>query len=133
MLEALRQEADALRIREFVNFPGFAPDLHERIRKATVYVSSSDYEGISNSMLEALALGLPVVCTDCPIGGSAMAITDRENGLLIPTGDTDALAKCMAEIAGNPAFADRLSRNAEKARETFSLGRVTDMWERLLP
>ena len=57
------------------------------IVNASVFVSSSDFEGMSNSMLEAMAIGLPVVCTDCPIGGARMVIKNNINGILTPVGD----------------------------------------------
>ena len=66
-------------------------DIHEEIIDYTMFVSSSDFEGMSNSMLEAMAIGLPCVCTDCPAGGARAVIKDGENGLLVPVNDTDAL------------------------------------------
>lgn len=56
-----------------------------------MFVSSSDFEGISNSMLEAMGMGLPVVVTDCPVGGARMVIQDGVNGLLVPVGDTKTM------------------------------------------
>ena len=68
--DALREEAKELEIDRNVIFHGFSRQVREEIRGAAMYVLSSDYEGISNSMLEALALGIPVIATDCPCGGS---------------------------------------------------------------
>ena len=53
---------------------GQKANVHSYIINASMFVSSSDFEGMSNSMLEAMAIGLPVVCTDCPIGGAKMVI-----------------------------------------------------------
>ena len=50
----------------------------EKVAPCSMYVSSSDFEGISNSMLEALGMGLPTVVTDCPVGGARMVITSGE-------------------------------------------------------
>ena len=57
--------------------------MKEEINSVAMFVLSSDYEGISNSMLEAIALGVPVVATDCPIGGSKAYIEDGVNGFLV--------------------------------------------------
>ena len=82
-----------------------------------MFVSSSDREGISNSMLEAMAVGLPCVCTDCLGGGARMMIEDGENGLLVPMKDANALCLAMKKIIENPALAEKLSQNAVKIRE----------------
>ena len=97
-----------------------------------MYVSSSDYEGISNSMLEAMAIGMPVVCTDCPIGGAKATIKDGENGLLVPIKDADALYMGMKKVIEDKALADKLSHNAAKLRDELSLDKITDRWIELL-
>ena len=67
-----------------------------------MFVSSSDFEGISNSMLEALGMGLPVVVTDCPVGGARMVIKSGENGILVPVGDTQAMYEAMRSVLKDP-------------------------------
>ena len=97
-----------------------------------MYVSSSDYEGISNAMLEALAIGMPCVCTDCPIGGANATIRNGENGLLVPIKDKESLYKAMKEIIEDPALATKLSANATKIREELSLDQIARRWEELI-
>ena len=72
--EKLKQYALDIGISDKVVFKGFDKDVHNKIKSARMFISTSDYEGISNSMLEALAIGLPCVCTDCPAGGARMVI-----------------------------------------------------------
>lgn len=67
MERELRDLTESLGIASSVIFRGFSEHVREEIRGAAMYVLSSDYEGISNSMLEALALGVPVIATDCPL------------------------------------------------------------------
>lgn len=110
----------------------FDGTLHETIRHYAMFVSSSDYEGMSNSMLEALAIGLPSICTDCPAGGARAIIRDHENGLLTPVGDADALCRAMEEIADSPTLAETLSRNGAKLREELSIGSIVQKWMELL-
>ncbi|MBO7387139.1 MAG: glycosyltransferase, partial [Lachnospiraceae bacterium] len=85
--DSLVAQATELGVADKIAFPGHVTDIHDRMTKAGIYVSSSDFEGISNSMLEAMAVGIPVVCTDCPVGGARMFINDGVNGYLVPVGD----------------------------------------------
>ena len=68
-------------------------------------------------MLEAMAMGIPTVCTDCPIGGAKMTIKNNENGVLVPVGDEDALYRAMDKVA-----------NAIKIREELSIDKILDKW-----
>ena len=115
-----------------VFFEDFAADVHDRIRDAAMYVCSSDFEGLSNSMLEALAIGLPCVCTDCEGGGARMMIEDHKNGILTPIGDVQALYGAMKEIVENPALAEKLSKEAVKVRDKLSIERIVDRWEAMI-
>lgn len=110
----------------------FASDVHVRIRDAAMYVSTSDFEGLSNAMLEAMAIGLPCVCTDCDGGGARMMIRDHESGLLVPAGDVEAVYRGMREVLENETLAETLSRNAAKVREQLSISRIADQWEAML-
>ena len=95
----LRNELESLvksrGLQDCIFLPGFAKNVHEVMQKAYMYVSSSNYEGISNSMLESLGIGLPIVCTDCPVGGASTFIKDGESGILTPVGDTKAFYLAM--------------------------------------
>lgn len=128
LLDELKILAEELNITEGIVWEGFCSNVWKQITNAAMYVLSSDYEGISNSMLEALALGLPVISTDCPIGGSRMCITHKENGMLIPVGDSQALAKAMCEIVEDKSLARKLSENAYKIREKFSEENISNQW-----
>lgn len=119
-------------INESVKLEPFSANVHEKIIKDAMYVNSSDYEGISNAMLEAMANGMPVVCTDCPIGGAKATITDGENGLLVPIKDADALADAINRIISDKALADKLSQNASLLRDDLSLDKITEKWIELL-
>ena len=99
------------------------------IRDYSMFVSSSDFEGMSNSMLEAMALGLPVVATDCPPGGPRMVITQEENGLLVPVGDEEALAAAVNRLIEEPEFAKELGERASKIGEKAGAEMIFKEWE----
>lgn len=124
--EVLQNMAQRLGVADRVFFRGFCDKVQEKIRTAAMYVLSSDYEGISNSMLEAMALGLPVIATDCPIGGSRMYIKDGVNGLLVPVGHVTALAAAMVSLAEDPELGERLGREAARLQEELAVSKIAD-------
>lgn len=107
-------------------------DIHSVIKDYAMFVSSSDFEGMSNSMLEAMAMGLPCVCTDCPAGGARAVIKDGENGMLTPVGDSHALYLAMKKVIENPDLAQKISKNAVKIRENQSAEKITEEWMELI-
>ena len=106
--------------------------IHDDVLRDGMFVSSSDYEGMSNSMLEAMAIGLPTICTDCPAGGARAVIKDHENGILTPVGDVEALAYAMCEVADNPELAEKLSYNGTKIRQDLSTDNIIIEWMKLI-
>lgn len=125
--EELKNQTKMLGIQDKVIFHGFSIRVDEDIRQSSMFILSSNYEGISNSMVEALALGLPVISTDCPIGGGKMYINHGENGLLVPVGNSEMLANAMKQIAEDEVFAQKLSRNASNVRQDYSIQRIADL------
>lgn len=124
--QTLRLQISDLNLDEKVIFRGFSQKVTEEIKDSAMYILSSNYEGISNSMIEALGVGVPVIATDCPVGGARMYIEDGVNGLLIPVDQKEALAEAMRRIADDPELAERLSRNGIKIREKYSLQKIAD-------
>ena len=115
-----------MNIAKKVIFHGFSDRVQEEIRKAAIYVMCSNYEGISNSLMEAMALGIPVIATDCPIGGSRMYIENERNGLLVPVGEVDSLVQAMKRIAEDADFAGKLGLEGKKVRENNRIDRIAD-------
>ena len=130
--EKIENLAKKLGIEDRIYMPGFVDNILDKINSAAMYVSSSDYEGISNSMLEALALGVPSVVTDCPVGGARMMINDGENGILVPVGDATKFAQSMDRILRDKEFAEKLSTNAYRIREKLPLKAIAQEWLKLM-
>ena len=126
--EELKVLSNQLGIADRVHFEGFCKDVHEKIADAAAYVLSSDYEGISNSLLEAMAMGLPVISTDCPLGGSRMLIEHKKNGLLVHVGNKEALGEAMRYVIANPEETCRMGEEAQKVKERFSIQAIADAW-----
>lgn len=130
--EKLKQEyiglIASLNATEFIKILPPRADVHEVVRDCAMFVSSSDFEGLSNSMLEAMAIGLPCVCTDCLGGGASEMITDGENGLLVPMNNVAALADAMRKIADDEQLSNKFSVNAAKVRETHKVENIAAQW-----
>ena len=130
--ESLQEYAKELKIESSVIFHGFAKNVHESIVDAGMYVMSSNYEGISNGMLEALGMGLPVIATDCPIGGARMFINDGVNGLLIPTNNKEKMVSAILSLIEDECTAEKLGKKASAIREELNVEKITGMWRKLI-
>lgn len=130
--DELKKYAGELKIDKNVVFMGQKANVHSYIINASMFVSSSDFEGMSNSMLEAMAIGLPVVCTDCPIGGAKMVIKNNLNGLLTPVGDDEEFAKAIIYLIEHPDKAGEMGKRASKLREELKPDIIAEQWEKLL-
>jgi glycosyltransferase involved in cell wall biosynthesis len=130
--EKLKEYTEERGLDDFVEFCGFSRNVHEQEVKGEIFVLTSNFEGLSNSMLEALCMGIPSICTDCPVGGAAQYIQDGVNGFLVGLDDSDTLAARMAELADNSELEVRFHAESIKLREKLDKKNIIDMWERLL-
>ena len=128
----LQELIDKLELSAYVQLRGHTDAVGEKLKKAEVYVSSSDFEGISNSMLEAMAVGIPVICTDCPAGGARTYIQNEENGFLIPVRDEGKLCDRLEQLCGNRELQFKFSEREKKIRNQLSMSHIGNEWEKLL-
>ena len=117
---------------DYIFLMGPSDSLEKEIPKGEVYAYSSDYEGMPNSLLEAMAMGMPVVSTDCPCGGPRTVIQDGENGFLIPVGDEDALADRICRLIEDKDLAARFGENARKIEEIAGIDAIYRQWKEYL-
>lgn len=117
--EEIKALAEELGLGQNVIFHGNRPDAVKLIKDAGMFVMTSRYEGMPNALLEAMACGIPCVCTDCDFGPAEL-IEDGVSGLLVPVDDAEAVAAAMTRIADEPGLAERLSGGAARIRETHS-------------
>ncbi|MDO8523145.1 MAG: glycosyltransferase family 4 protein [bacterium] len=109
---------------EAIEFTGNLPrqKVLEYLGVADVFVLNTSYEGLSHQILEAMALGVPVVTTN--VGGNPELIKNEESGFLVGFNDKNALKSTILEILDNPAIAQKLAQNAKKKAEEFSKERM---------
>ena len=113
----------------YVILKGVSKNSFEDISKAKIFAISSDYEGISNSLLEAMAVGMPVVSTDHSPGGARFLIKNGESGLLVPVGDAVRFAEALNRFANDEAFAMQCGKNASDVLVRFSPEVIINKWE----
>lgn len=114
-----------------VTLPGCHKNVLEKIRKASMFVLSSDYEGMPNVLLEAMCMGMPVISTDCPSGGPRELIKNGVNGLLVPVGDAIELYQAMEKMT-DANFAAELAKRAYQTREILTSKEIFEKWNSYL-
>ena len=112
---------------------GLTDDVAKVLSTAKIFALSSDYEGMPNSLMEALAAGVPCVATDCPCGGPKMLIKNKYNGLLVGVNDRKGFAAALDKLLSNQEFAEKLGKNAaDMALECYRSETVLNQWERYI-
>lgn len=128
----LRNEIEEYASKKLPNdsfhFPGNNSDLLNSIKDAEMFVLSSNYEGVPNVLIEAMALGMPVISTDCPPGGPAELIRNGENGYLVPVNDDLAMLNSMLKIVQNPECSTQMGNNATLVKEKYEAQAISGLW-----
>lgn len=125
ILENLIRENKA---QEYIHLMGASDSLEKDLADAALFAFTSDWEGLPNALMEAMALGLPIVATDCPCGGPRTIMTHEVDGLLIPIKDEQALADGINRLIENPELAWQLGRQARKIAERANSRVVFEQW-----
>ena len=129
--EQLDELVRSMGLSEAVSLPGRVAheDLPARYREADVFVLPSKNEGMSNTVLEAVASGLPVVGTT--VGGNDALVSDGDNGFLVPPEDSAALAEAILRVAESPESAREMGRRSRRIAETMSWRQVAEKYAAL--
>ena len=126
----IRQHAARLGLGSRVIFTGFRTDVREILPDINISVLPSLSEGLSNSLLESMAAGVPSIATR--VGGTPEAVEDGTTGVLVPPRDSGSLAQAMALLLENPELARRLGEAAQRRVMTlFSIEKMVHQTESL--
>jgi glycosyltransferase involved in cell wall biosynthesis len=131
LCEQLSQMRDDLGLSGQVIFTGALNNPFAVLKRAKLFVMASRNEGFPMAHGEALACGLPVVCTDCPSGPSEM-VRQGIDGLLVPNQDIAALAAAMESLMSNEPERQKLATKAPEVLERFGLDAIVTEWETLI-
>lgn len=126
--DELSKQIVALSLEERVRLEGRVERVVDYVCGADIFVLSSIHEGMPNALIEGMAMGLACVSTDFLSGGARAIVTDKENGLLIPVNDKEALKRALVELATDGDLKEKIKHNAVNVRATHSKERILPMW-----
>jgi glycosyltransferase involved in cell wall biosynthesis len=129
--ENLERIAQTLKIKEDIIFIGHQRNPFKFVKQSDIYIHTCLFEGFANSIIEALACGVPVITIDCPYGPRDI-IKDGETGFLVPLDDEEALVKAMLDLAGNKDMRMAMGKRGTERAEEFSVQKMVDGYERVL-
>lgn len=121
-----------LGVSDRVDLAGFAENIPAKIKSASLFVLSSNVEGIPNALIEAMALGLPCISTRCAGGGAELLVENGKNGLLVPVKDVEAMTEAMTRVLSDDNLAKTLGKNAMQLRETLAPEVIYKKWYNVL-
>lgn len=125
ILENLIQENNA---QDYIHLMGASDSLERDMADAALFAFTSDWEGLPNALMEAMALGLPIVATDCPCGGPRTIMTNEVDGLLIPIKNEQALENGINRLIEDTVLAERLGTEARKIADKANGQAVFEQW-----
>lgn len=132
----LRQELQThindLGLSDKVILEGNKSNVLEEINEASVFVLSSDFEGLPNSLIEAMAIGLPCITTDWSPGGASTFIESGKNGIIVPMKNKEKLAYGIKEIISCHEKSVKMGNEARKIIEKTNEKEIIDLWEKFL-
>ena len=126
--ETLQRQIDTNYADCNITLMGASDDVLDRIKDAAIFVLSSKIEGMPNALIEAMALGIPSISTDCPSGGPKDLIVPDENGILVPNDNASALAEAMQRLADHAELSHRLGKNAVQIRQKLDINVTGQAW-----
>lgn len=108
---------------------GTISDVWEKLAKAKLFVLSSNYEGMPNALMEAMAVGVPVISTDCPCGGPKDLILTQSQGRLVKCNNETELSNSIVYLINNKDLLDKMSVVTRERAEQFKSDLILKQWE----
>lgn len=131
-LEKYTKLVQKLGITQNVKFLGNVSEPQEYIKTCRAFLLSSNYEGMPNALMEAMAIGLPCISTDCLGGGASSLIVDGVNGFLVERNDEDTFSKKMELLINDDGMCKSLGDVAYEINDRLNGSKIVDLWEEVL-
>lgn len=126
----LQQQIDSLSLSHRVFLPGRSHEIFQAIAQSEIFCMSSDYEGMSNALLEAVCLGMPIVTTD--VSGVRELINDGIDGLVVPIRETEEMAAALEKLLSDKQMQNNFANRTKRKADNFRIENIVSQWEQLI-
>lgn len=128
-LNLAKKLARELLPEDCIAFKGVSGNVLNDIKDSEIYLLTSDYEGIPNTLIEAMSLGMPCVSTDCSPGGARLLLGNSEYGIIVPCGDADAISRAVIKLIENKDLSADYGNKAKNSLDRFSVEKIMRNWD----
>ena len=124
--DELNAYIEAKNLQNAVRLEGTSSDISKELQSSFAFCLTSDFEGMSNAMIEALCAGIPLISTN--VSGAKELLGDNEGGIIVPVRDTEAFAEAMNRLIESPESVERMRGYNLKKREEFRTEQIVNKW-----
>lgn len=128
--EALESLVERLKVKDKVSLPGRSENIIDELNKSKIFCLSSVYEGMSNALVEAICVGLPIVTTK--VSGTEELIKNGENGFIVNIGDKESMAKALTKIIEDENLQNQFAEKNKAQAIKFETNTIVNQWEDLV-
>lgn len=132
LLQSYIEYVEEKKASDYIFFKGFCADVLSRISDASAFVLTSNFEGMPNSLLEAMSIGIFSIATDSLGGGARALISDGHNGKLIPMNDKESLVDALKMLENNSELVKQMEINAIHDRDKYASDAIGEQWESII-
>ena len=125
----IKKYIEEIKLKNKIELKGNVNDIKNEIYTSGLFILSSNFEGMPNALMEAMALGLPVISTDCPCGGPKFLIRNFENGILVPINNKTKMVEAIEFLLDNEKKSKKMGIEANKISEKLNPNNIYMMWE----
>jgi len=128
--DELQAHIDKLRMDNRIFLKGQSDKVIDELNQSRIFCLSSDFEGMSNAMIEAICLGVPIVSTQ--VSGTEEFLRNGENSLLIDVGEKEQLKDALETLMGDEMMQKKFSEELLKLKDNFQIDEIVMQWENLV-
>lgn len=111
-----------------VKLMGRTNNMCDVYRSAQVFVLSSNFEGMPNALMEAMAAGVPCISTDCPCGGPSALNNGEDAMCLVPVNDENEMSRCLKMLLNDSEYRNELSNKGKQRAKAFKVDEISNLW-----